>query len=234
MKFCKDQAHPQPRLRVMHKNEKSFFENLLNTSSKGWSVAIQDHLQPGNMNLSSLNAYLYAVDTSNAWLCAGAMTGSQFDIAAQSIASAGLTPQSVKDHAGNYIAQLSASQNNQAGVTIEQALSMLAAAMTTTQTFNIVKNAGQDFSGHWVYMIYRAKDLSIVGRPLHFKTQAPGLVDHDQLLGVVKSVVHNDLYATQMTNVGREVTLGGGPILAPMFEEQSTRSMPRPGSRSGG
>lgn len=219
----------------MHKNEKSFFEALLNSSSKGWAVKLQDHLQPGSMNLNKFNAYLYAVDTSNAWLCAGAIEGAEFGVAAQSIVTAGLTPQKVKDHAGNYIAQLSSSQNShESSVSIEQTLSMLAASMTTTQTFDIVKNSGQNFSGHWIYMIYRAKDSSIIGRPLHFKTQTPGLLDRDHVLGVVATVVKKDLYDSHPSNVGREVALGGGPILAPMFEDRCARWMPRPGNRSAG
>lgn len=42
--------------------------------SPGWACKLQNHLQPGSMDLGRYGVRLYLVDTHNGWTAAAAMT----------------------------------------------------------------------------------------------------------------------------------------------------------------
>lgn len=54
------------------KHEKTFFEQMTGVLSPGWTVKLQSHLQPGQMDLGRFQVRLYLIDTSNGWTAAGA------------------------------------------------------------------------------------------------------------------------------------------------------------------
>ena len=92
------------------KQEKTFFETMTGALSPGWTVKLQSHLQPGQMDLGRFQVRLYLVDTSNGWTAAAAMAPEGFEEARRNVAAAGLTPTAVLDAAGQAIAQLSRHQ----------------------------------------------------------------------------------------------------------------------------
>lgn len=51
---------------------KTFFETMAGALSPGWTVKLQSHLQPGQMDLGRYQARLYLVDSSNGWTAAAA------------------------------------------------------------------------------------------------------------------------------------------------------------------
>ena len=74
------------------KQEKTFFETMAGSLSPGWTVKLQSHLQPGQMDLGRFQVRLYLVDTSNGWTAAAAMAPGGFEEARRNVAAAGLTP----------------------------------------------------------------------------------------------------------------------------------------------
>ena len=60
------------------KTEHAFFERLANLGQGDWTVKLQPHMVPGQMDLASYTARVYLVDTSTGWTAAGALQPSGF------------------------------------------------------------------------------------------------------------------------------------------------------------
>lgn len=219
----------------MSNNERNFFEFAANKASQGWDIHIQDHLQPGSMNLVSHTVRLYAVDTRNDWTTAAAMEPTGFECARKQAAISKLTAKQVKDCVGNSLAQLSRKAPSKNCPETTQTMAMLAAAFADTKTFETVMAISGDLSGHWLYVIYHAMDSSIIGRPVHFKTRDGGFLSPANLFDIVRKVVHQDLAGPDLTSVAESLQKGGGPVLSESFLEGPLRGhtdWPRPNYRN--
>ena len=193
------------------KQEKACFETIAGALSPGWTVKLQSHLQPGQMDLRRFQVRLYLVDSSNGWTAAAAMAPEGFDEASRNVAAAGLSPAAVLDAAGQSIAQLSRRQAGAADAELQQGFQLVAAALTGTQTFKAVPLERR--AGHWLYLAYRCHDASIICRPVCFGAQEAGFCPPAVLTQVARQVIAHDL--RQGTSVADQLRKAGGAIIAP-------------------
>ena len=196
-------------------HEKDFFERLAGTALPGWDVKLQPHMQPGQMDLASYDAYIYVVDTSTGWTGAGAMQTSGFAAAARLPAETGLTLENVTDLAARSITMLGRDQPAADAPDLIQCIQLTAAALTGTQTFEQVR-ASADLSGHWAYVAYRMLDASTIARPVFFRSRSTGFLPMDALYQVVRQIVSQDGRSSNSA-VGRMLKRAGGPILDRKF-----------------
>lgn len=197
------------------KTERAFFEHLANVGQADWTVKLQPHMAPGQMDLASYTARVYLVDTSTGWTVAGALQPSGFAAVTRAQKDAGLTPDQVNDIAGQAISRLGRDQPGADAPEVAQAIQLTAAALAGTQTFKTVEPTGLD--GHWIYIGYRMLDASTICRPGFFRTGAPGFADPNAITHYVRQVLAHDLgSAKSMT--GQMLKRAGGAILAPQYK----------------
>ena len=193
------------------KQEKTFFETMAGALSPGWTVKLQSHLQPGQMDLGRYQARLYLVDSSNGWTAAAAMAPEGFAEASRSVAAAGMTPIAVLDAAGQAIAQLSRRQVGAGDAELQQGFQLVAAALTSTQTFKAVPPDRRN--GHWLYLAYRGHDASTICRPVFFGAPEAGFCSPEVLTQMARQVIAHDLRPG--TSVAEMLHKAGGALIAP-------------------
>lgn len=197
------------------KKEQAFFEQMTEAALPGWTVKLQGHMQPGQMDLASYTARLYLVATSSGWTAAGIMQPSGFAQLAQGHTAAGLSLERVTDMAGQTLTKLGREQPEADAPEVAQCIELVASALTGTQTFTTVKPTGLD--GHWIYIGYLMHDGSTICRPGFFRTHETGFVQPEALQHYVRQVVAHDLGNAQ-SSVGRMIKRAGGAIIAPQFK----------------
>ena len=195
------------------KQEKTFFETMTGALSPGWTVKLQSHLQPGQMDLGRFQVRLYLVDTSNGWTAAAAMAPEGFDEARRNVVAAGLAPTAVLDAAGQAIAQLSRRQAGAGDAELQQGFQLVAAALTGTQTFKAVPPERR--AGHWLYLAYRGHDASTICRPVFFGAQEAGFCSPEVLTQMARQVIPHDMRPA--TSVSDTLRKAGGAIIAPGY-----------------
>ncbi len=136
-----------------------------------------------------------------------------FEEARRNVAAAGLTPTSVLDAAGQAIAQLSRRQAGAGDAELQQGFQLVAAALTSTQTFKAVPPDRRN--GHWLYLAYRGHDASTICRPVFFGAQETGFCAPDVLTQMARQVIAHDLRPG--TSVSDQLRKAGGAIIAPGY-----------------
>jgi hypothetical protein len=197
------------------KNEKAFFEQMAGGTLPGWAVKLQPHMTPGQMDLASYTARIYVVDTSTGWTAAGALQPSGFAGLREHFAGQQLDIGTVTDMAGQAVTHLGRTQPAPGSPEIGKGIELIAAALTSTQTFKTVQASGLD--GHWVYIGYRMLDASTICRPGFFRTGEPGFVAPESLAHYVRQLVAHDL-ANPQSAVGQMLKRAGGAIIASEFK----------------
>lgn len=197
------------------KTERAFFERLAKLGQGDWTVKLQPHMVPGQMDLASYTARVYLVDTSTGWTAAGALQPSGFAAAAKAHRDAGFSSDLVLDLAGQTITRLGRDLPEADAPEVAQALQLAAAALASTQTFKTVQPSG--LAGHWVYMAYRMQDASTVCRPGFFRTDAPGFAPPAAITHYVRQVAALDL-ASPKSVTGQMLKRAGGAIIAPQYK----------------
>jgi hypothetical protein len=196
-------------------NEHRFFERLAGLASPAWDVQLSDKLHAPGLDLAGRSVRLYLVDTSTSWTAAGAFAPAGFALAADAAKASGLQGSKLADAAGQALGQLGRTQPGP-GDHLEKGLQLAAAALTNTQTFQLVTGKGRGLAGHWVYMAYRGHDASITCRPLYFNAHEMGFVPPEALYSMVRQVVRQDL--APGSSVAKLLKRAGGALLAPMFK----------------
>ena len=197
------------------KTEHTFFERLANLGQGNWTVKLQPHMVPGQMDLASYTTRVYLIDTSTGWTAAGALQPSGFAGVVKAQRDAGLSLDLVMDMAGQAISRLGKDQPGADAPEVAQAIQLTAAALASTQTFKTVQPSGLD--GHWIYMAYRMLDASTVCRPGFFRTGVPGFAEPAAITHYVRQVVAHDLGSPKSVT-GLMLKRAGGSILAPQFK----------------
>lgn len=197
-------------------HEQKFFEALIGFSSPGWNIKLQNHLQPGQMELGSMRVHVYVVDTSTEWMAAAAMEKTAFEVSKSHAKALGMSPLDVADAAGQSISRLGKIQPTADDPYVVSCIQLTVAAISHTSTFQLVQPKGVD--GHWLYLTYRMMDASTVARPVYLNPPAQsGFLSAAMLRAVIQKVVTQD---TRQENavVFQELRRGGGALIAPAFK----------------
>jgi hypothetical protein len=196
-------------------HERSLFQLIASATSPDWNVHLTDHMQPGAMNLGEHSARIYAVDVRTGWIGAGCMAPNSMLIAAQHLKERSIRGGKLQDEACQWVKTLSAADAISNNPDIEKCLTVVAAALTDTTTFNLAKSQG--IAGHWIYMIYNCRDGSHVSRPVFARSSQVGgaFIEPDVLNSVIARVISQDHSPT--SSVAKQLTLGGGTEVAEVF-----------------
>lgn len=195
------------------KHEKAFVASMAQQLSPGWSVQLQPHLQPGQIDLGRYQTRIYLIDTSNSWTAAAAMAPESFEDACLCAASAKLSQTMLLDAAGQAVARQSQRQAEADDPELTACFQLVTAALTGTQTYQTVKPHG--LAGHWLYLAYRGHDASITCRPMYFSAREPGFCLPETLTQMARQVIAHDLRPG--THVADTLRRASGAVIAPTY-----------------
>jgi hypothetical protein len=189
------------------KQEKVFFENMAGTLSPGWTIKLAarpdgPQALPGQ---ALFDRQQQRLDSP------AAMAPEGYEEASRNVAAAGLTPTAVLDAAGQAIAQLSRRQAGAGDAELQQGFQLVAAALTSTQTFKAVPPDRRN--GHWLYLAYRGHDASTICRPVFFGAPETGFCSPEVLTQMARQVIAHDLRPG--TSVADQLHKAGGALIAP-------------------
>jgi hypothetical protein len=198
------------------KGEATFWKSLAEGLNPGWQVDMRSgpHGLP-DIQLSEIDNYVYAFDTGAGWLASGGMSSAEVQRAA---AASNAAPLEIRSAAPNVAAQC-ISDAADAGSSFDsqlarEALSLTLVAITQTQTFvaaHETRAPGQRF--HWVYVVYRMRDGSRVGRPACVGAQVQGLFDPEALPDLITRIVAIDTAPGSTSSVSQMLRRYGGAVL---------------------
>ncbi|MRD49690.1 hypothetical protein GHT07_20665 [Caenimonas koreensis DSM 17982] len=196
--------------------EHRMWRELMQRANPGWSFSVGRHAQLGQGALS-LDTFVYLVDVATAWSVAGGLAESEFRRLLRALEAAPAMAASARDGA-NGIREAADANLARDTEEAEGLIVTALAALTQTQTFVRAREAQQGrLTGHWLYLVYRLRDGSVLGRP-GFATQGmPGLLSPERLHGLVVQTVAVDTGASGPTSVGRMIAAGGGAPVAEIY-----------------
>jgi len=218
------------------KNESKFWQEVAGAINPGWSIRANPLANGSSGRLAGNDAFIYIVDVASGWLGAGAiMTSDAPKILASCRAfladqSNILTIGSIRaaDVAGRAIALCGAARAEPSAPEVSTAISMTAAALQETLTFECAVQANRqqglaDMAGHWIYLAYRTKNSTrLITRPLWVSSVHPGIgrsgrfLDPGDLMGIVRTVVRSETTSTQSAT-GKGLAAEGGAIVSPIL-----------------
>ena len=197
-------------------NERKFLDGVAGALSPGWNVRLSDQLGSGDTRLSEHTVFVYPVETSSGWICAGSATTESMRRLVAQKAAAPMESGPIIAAAVQAI-QDCARHDRQANCPeMNDALTMTLLAVTETKAFQLAQQTPTGVSGHWLYMLYRMHDGSQVGRPACLKLPTTGFLLPDDLDIHIRTIIGMDLAQTE-SFVHRQIIKGGGLVLAPRF-----------------
>lgn len=194
-------------------NERIFWERLLETMHPEWSIAIPNGNPIGSLNVAELVVHVYLVDASNLWVLMGSTREVDAERAKAQTTAAPDEADTLVGSIGNYLVECSDKGLGESSPMAQQAVSMSLLALSHTRTFDEVKRLTSRLAGHWLYILYRLKDGTVLARPGFIGAKGPGLLRPQELHGILRSIVASDTSASASGFVASEVRRGGGVAL---------------------
>ena len=198
------------------KSESRFWNNTLESLNPGWVVSLDPRHPIGDGSLASYDAFVYVVDTSTAWMVAGALPGREMLRAAGDASATPDMAALVLSGVAGMIAELGKGRPEAGSQNAQHAVTAAVLAITQQSLFERVRAAcnGQ-VSGHWFYLVYRLRNGDLLGRAVYLRQEGKGLASQDDCRGVVLQTMQRD--RDPASNVGKSIAEGGGLVLAPEF-----------------
>ncbi len=202
-------------------NETKFWESVASTLSGGWLIeSTADHDPDLMAKMRTHDVRIYAVDVSTGWMASAAMTPDGLR-AIRSNMQAKLTSISGSDlmSAASAMVNYCATDAKSDKARRSEALAAAAGSLTLTRTFEVVSQQG-NLSGHWLMLVYKAKDKSLISRPVYLRSRdGEGFMPPDAIEDTVKAVLKTDLTAKQ-TAVYDIIKKSGGLHVADCYQDQ--------------
>ena len=202
-------------------NETKFWESVASTLSGGWLIESTEGQDPDLMTkMRTHDVRIYAVDVSTGWMASAAMTRDGLrairgNMQAKLANISGGDLMSAASTMVNYCA--TDAKNDKARRS--EALAAAAGSLTLTRTFDVVSQQG-DLSGHWLMLVYKAKDKSLISRPVYMRSRdGEGFMPPDAIEETVKAVLKTDLTAKQ-TAVYDIIKKSGGLHVADCYQDK--------------
>jgi hypothetical protein len=165
--------------------------------------------------LSEIDNYVYAFDTGAGWLASGGMSSGEVQRAAAATNAAPLEIRSAAPNAAAHcISDAADAGSSYDSQRAREALSFTLIAITQTQTFaaaHETRAPGRRL--HWVYVVYRMRDGSRVGRPACVGAQQEGLFDPEGLADLITRIVAADTAPGSSSSVSQLLRRYGGAVL---------------------
>ena len=219
----------------MNNNEARFWrDTVLTQLHPGWTLALGDNARSGSIDLANSTAAIYLVDTSSNWRLAGLTRPADMLALEEQIRAGKIPVDRIMSAAGWAVAenagQLLSQTEQEAARDAEYAVKVTVGALVQTQCYELAKQSQSGLSGHWLYLVYRMRDGSVIGRPamLPMKPSPFPLLRPEALEGCVRHILQADASASVATSaIARRLHESGGPILADA-DTSSHTDRPRP------
>lgn len=206
-----DHRKTSPTRPPLTSTERGFWRDVAEAVNPGWQIGIGD--SDTHAASPHLDLFVYAFDTSNLWLGAGALEGPQAKVVVTEALTKPVSRDEVMNAAATAIIEAADANATATDRITHIAVKLTWHALSRTRTYSQVEAQNPTLRGHWIYALYRLKGGAYIARPFFTQQSAPGLMDTTKLIGLVRQVVALDL-ANPNSTVGSELAEGGGPILA--------------------
>lgn len=194
--------------------ERNFWETVLAAANPTWNVQADPSLLPGSY--SQHDVRVYVVDATSGWMSAGCVSTQEMARVATFVSARDEERVRIAAEAPGFIHDLACRKPQPTVGEVEQVISMALFALTQTQTFSQVQAINGKLGGHWLYLVYRLRDDTVVGRPVFiFGKHQPGFLDTDTIKTSVKQILRADRDSNR--SVAEMVRQGGGQVLAETF-----------------
>lgn len=202
-------------------NETKFWESVASTLSGGWLIESTEDHDPALMEkMRTHDVRIYAVDVSTGWMASAAMTpdGLRTIRANMQEKLADVSGGDLMSAASAMVNYCATDAKNDKGRRAE-ALAAAAGSLTLTRTFDVVSQQG-DLSGHWLMLVYKGKDQSLISRPMYMRSKGvEAFMPPTDVEQAVKAVLKTDLTAKQ-TGVYEIIKRSGGLHVADCYQDQ--------------
>lgn len=198
----------------MSSREYKFWTDFIATSNPGWTVQLDAQWGQRGSRLSDLKVFLYVFDTGTEWKAACATSTQDMEKARQHLQTSGSMRNAVKDTCGSLIRD-AADQNGTADSELaKKALMLSMVSMTDTRTFAVVQERLGSTAGHWLTILYRLADGTILTRPAFVQAeQTKGLLSPEKLKDWAREIALADT-SNPSTSVYKMIHSSGGAMLA--------------------
>lgn len=200
-------------------DERALWAQVATRAGTAWHIDASEDVAGGftNPTLRDYMVRVYAVDTSSDWLLAGATTLDGLRFARASVMrSAGDRPlDRVTSEAALRLHRVASAQASDAHVRLG-ALTTALESLVATKTYEAVCRDHSPPLGHWILILYRAKDNSLLTRPAFIGGLHRGYMEVGTLEGHLRTIMAADLGAAQ-SGLGQRLARSGGAVLADRF-----------------
>lgn len=172
--------------------EADFWASVVEMSAPGWMATVDPDIGP-SIGLSSLETFIYAVDTRTGWVNAAGFTAAQ---AAEVVEKVRAVSQDGQDLVNTAITQITELAQQCADLaSTDSKLAVLAAlgAMSFTQTMQMVLNHQGNLKGSFIYLVYTPSRGEPFGRPLFAMPDDPGVIKLDVLFELIGERMRSDI-----------------------------------------
>jgi hypothetical protein len=186
----------------------------LNEPSPNWGLDL--HAERAQ---TSVDAFVYLVDTSNLWLASAAIAPSQLTTLYQAHAAAPGAPDEDLARAAECIAAASATGDSTASPETMAAFACGLRAIATSPGYAAARERECPLleNHHWLLLLYRLANGETVVGVGHDDEPYHGMLDRTALLECVRTAVEEDLGSAHST-VNQAAKRAGGVTLAPELQ----------------
>lgn len=204
------------------KNEETFWTSVAQQFAAEWDV----RLVPGKTGggLAGLNSAIYVIDTSNGWSAMGAFPESTLASAA-ALLRAQSDQKAIIDNADLLCHECAGRGIQGDHPDLLNALNAAIVATSGTRTYSVAPPTPAGMTGHWLRLLYRLADGSLMGRPMHLKTNGPSMLSASKAFAIARDVLATDL-SNPASLVGSTIRACGGLVLDEAFSDQPGRERP--------
>lgn len=193
----------------MAQGEASFWNRLVSALAPGWSAVVDDGVVQGVTSLSSVDTFIYVLDTHTGWVgVAGIVHEIAQKVALETRASAELMSK-----AGGSAIELIASMSDRGAVAGDDATRQATfaglVALATTKTIDAVMERQGHLRGHFLYLVHTPKVGLRIGRPAFRTYGRVGVMPIEEVLRTAADVTRLDL-GPDGGSVNREIKAAGG------------------------
>lgn len=200
----------------MSGGENEFWAGVARTLNPGWNIKLGSKWVPGGECSGSHDLYVYAIDVSTGWTCLAGMPTAEARrlIAKVEKDAPDLCEPGARGVAAEAIAKAGQMPASEASANQEAVMVATTLAVSTTKSFEVARPGEDGLTTHCLYLSYRAKDGSFIGRPALIKSRVAGAVPPAELNAFVRRIVGLDTAAPAQSDVGRMIASCGGTSIA--------------------
>ena len=192
-------------------NENKFWADIAAQLNPDWNLSPGRHLPTGSAVRAGFDAYVYLIDTSTAWVIAANVRSQDMRNAKAVMKQSKRSEHELMKSATGLIRNCADRQCGHESPEATDAMTGAVCALALTQTYQIALASNEGLAGHWLYVLYRLRDGTAIGRPALVRLGANGFMPVDVLQSLWRNIVEQD--TRPGSSVARTISQGGGARL---------------------